>query len=241
MCFEKCSQYEAPDYSNLYESSSSLRGSSRSLHQSKLSLNLPVKPQKSPLLLNEIIQILESKTEKINMKVFKNIASTKSLYDSTTSLQSNPNMPVRSEDSVSIINKLQSLSAIANGNYILSDNGGDCERTSGPHLENIYYDECVYYLEKYGSHASLCQFYIRHDDFRQALEYIIENEVNTDIFIDVYMTCLKDGRINRLQEVMLIMDSTLDTWKVNIFFINLIYYLIILYYVYIRSNENDPF
>ncbi|GJQ76679.1 hypothetical protein Trydic_g15535 [Trypoxylus dichotomus] len=198
MCFEKCSQYEAPDYSNLYESVSSIRSGSRSLHQSRLSLNISVKPLKNPLLLNEIIQILEMKTEKINMKVLKNLPSTKTLYDSTSSLQSNPSTSVRTEDSVSIINKLQSLNAIANGNYLLHDINGDFDKIDGPHLENIYYDECIYYLEKYGSHQSLCQFYVRHNDFRQALGYIIGYE---------------DGRINRLQETMLDFDPTLDTWK----------------------------
>ncbi|KAI4468931.1 zinc finger fyve domain-containing protein 26 [Holotrichia oblita] len=214
MCFEKCAQFETPDYSNFHESHSSLRGSNRSLHQSKLSLNSSFKPSKSPLLLNEIIQILESKTERVNIKVLKSLSSAKPLYDSTSSLQSNPaSSTIRSEDSVSIISKLQSLNAIANGNFLQPDNCGDFDKINGPHLENIYYEECIYYLEKYGSHLSLCQFYIRHNDFRQTLEYIIENEVNTEIFIEIYMTCLKDGRIDHLQEIIFAMDPTLDIWK----------------------------
>ncbi|KRT81270.1 hypothetical protein AMK59_5262, partial [Oryctes borbonicus] len=213
MCFEKCSQYDPPDYSNLYESFSSLRSGSRSLHQSKLSLNTSIKPLKSPLLLNEIIQILESKTEKINIKVLKSLSGTKSLYDSTSSLQSNLHTSVRSEDSVSIINRLQSLNAVANGNFLHLDVNGDVDKIDGPHLENIYYEECIYYLEKYGSHQSLCQFYMRHNDFSQALGYIMKYEVSADTFVDIYMTCLKDGRIHYLQEAMQNFDPTLDMWK----------------------------
>lgn len=218
MCFEKCPQYETLDYSSLHESLSNLR-SSKSFHQSRQSLNINIKPAKSPLLLNEIIQILESKTEKISLKVLKSLPSNKVIYDSTSSLQSNPNATsVRSEDSVSIINKLQSLNAIANGNYPLSEASGDIDSVPGPHLENIFYEECIYYLEKYGSHLSLCQFYIRHNEFKQALEYMLENEVGIDVFIEIYMGCLKDGRIICLQQSMLAIDSVLDIWKVGGYF-----------------------
>lgn len=174
------------------------------------------KPAKNPVLLNEIIQILELKTNTINRKMLEELNTQKLIISTSISVNQSFALPAQSDTAVSILNKLRNLKHIVNGNY--NQDKEKVKRKSyayKPTIDSIFYDECVYYLSKYGTHLSLLEFYIKHGEIEKTLRYITENQLNTDVFIDIYMRCLKDGIVNVFQEGMSKMDSSLDMWKVG--------------------------
>nr|XP_022905639.1 zinc finger FYVE domain-containing protein 26 homolog [Onthophagus taurus] len=212
MCFEKTTHFDL-DRLSLSENQSlrSNRSYYRTLTDNKKIL-------KDPLLLTEIVQILESKIDRINPKLYKQFPSTRSMYESTSSLASVSTIlndqKYQNEDAVCIMNDLLSLEAIEQGNYAPSNFTIDenCEFYK-PHIENIFYEECVYYLNKYGSAISLCQFYVRHKDFSEALLFIHKNKLSKDIFIEIYIDCLKEGVIELLHNAIVKIDPSFDIWK----------------------------
>lgn len=128
------------------------------------------------------------------------------------------NFTFQTDTAICIMNKLKNLNNIATGNYYqAAKNDGLKMHCSLPSIDSIFYNECVYYLTRYGTHLSLLEFYIKHGDISKALNYIIDGKLSTDIFIDIYMRCLKDGVVNVLQEHMSGIDSTLNLWKVTIY------------------------
>lgn len=216
-CLDKGGHYETvSEQASLQEGLEDDAWRSRCVSRtSNISTVSDTKPAKNPVLLNEIIQILESKTNTINRKMLEELQSHKILTASTVSLNQSCILPAQSDAAVSILSKLRNLKHIVDGNY--NQDKEKLKRKSyayKPTIDSIFYDECIYYLFKYGTHLSLLEFYIKHGEMEKSLKYIIENQLNTDIFIDIYMRCLKDGIINVFQEGMSKMDSTLDIWKV---------------------------
>ncbi|XP_044264148.1 zinc finger FYVE domain-containing protein 26 [Tribolium madens] len=216
-CLDKNSQYEtSSNLSRLSELNSSLDSltfprSRISSRVSSGSFTSESKPLKDPPLLYEIIQILETKTRTINPKVVEKAQSVK-ISGSVTSLNQLP-YTVHIDTALSIVNRVKNLKEIASGNYSLTGSKKFNCCTSRPTIDPIFYDECIYYLGKYGTHLSLLEFYIRHGEIHTALIYILECHLPSETFIEVYMKCLKDGMVAILQEHMSRIDSSLELWK----------------------------
>lgn len=212
-CFDKTAHYET---------STELSGSYSSAHlqHSKRSRSFSAaenRPTKNPPLLNEIVHILESNTCVIDARILKDVKNAKPLSSSTWSLNSSVNLPLHNDPAVCILNKLKNLSNIAAGNYCAISDGSDSVKSlnvAKPHLEPIFYEECIYYLSRYGSHMSLLEFYVKHGDIYECLRYMLENHLSSDVFIEIYMLCLRENLVTILQENMSKIDSTLDVWKV---------------------------
>lgn len=173
--------------------------------------NTSLKVIKNPPLLNEIIKILESKKQTINEDVITNhqklLGSTMTLNQSVTSVS-------QSDGAIFILNKLKNLKTIESG-YYMTKKQADYE-SKKPKLQEIIYNECVYYLNKYGTGISLVEFHLKYGHFEKALSCIIKKQLNSEVFVDVYMKCLKEGSVKTLQAHMSEMDSTLNIWKVSL-------------------------
>ncbi|XP_060519103.1 zinc finger FYVE domain-containing protein 26 homolog [Cylas formicarius] len=167
----------------------------------KDSITLYDKPLKNPPLLNEIVKILESKTELLNECVLKQCGSKRG-----ASFSSQPETPLF------ILTKLNNLQNVANGKY--SEKKPHRLQTSNkPAIDDFLYNECLYYLNRYGSHLSIVEFHIRHGHFEEALNYIVSCKLGPDIFAEIYTRCLKDGVVEILQTNMSKIDSSLELWK----------------------------
>ena len=218
-CLDKTGHYESTsdqaslsDFDESHESLNRGRYISRTSNMSSVS---DTKPVKNPPILNEIIYILESKTLPVDSDVIKDIED-QQLSNSTLTLNQSFGKSSQAGAAISILSKLKNLKNISNGNYCQSTERYKLKSySSRPSIDYLFYDECIYYLTKYGTHSSLLDFYVKHGDISRALNYIVDNQLNTDPFIDVYMKCLKDGVINILQENMAKIDSTLEVWKVS--------------------------
>lgn len=196
-CMDRSAHFERDKTSNL----GTLE---QSRHRfSKSSWNLDTlrgsKPSRDPPLLKDIIQILEPMIRTSNLK-------------ETQYYQRNDH-----SQAMLIVNKLESLNALASRNTRLQDNESVDQSRYGDdetEMRNVFYDECVYYLNNYGSHLILCQFFVKYGDFDRVLRYICDNDLNADLFIEIYLMCLKMGRIEELHKAMINIDVTFKMWEV---------------------------
>lgn len=186
-----------------------------------ISVSSDGKPQRDPPLLEDIIHILESLTTTVlNEDLVDEFKMSKLSLSETGSINK---ALTKNDMAICIQNKLKNLNAIADGKCFRSTATESNELQSDPRIiqpfmESIFYHECIYYLGNYGSHLSLVQFYLKHGEYDIGLRYLVENKLNADVFIEIYMGCLKQGIINILQEYIMKIDPSLDVWKV--FFYN---------------------
>lgn len=169
---------------------------------------------KDPPLLQEIIQILESKTTPINKRVLRKVETSKNLTASTFSLNQSVGFTVSVDPAICILNKLKNLDAIAAGNYYEEDETEENRLPYKPRIQPIFYEECIFYLQKYGSSLSLLRFFVKHGDFHKAVNCILETKVAPDVFFEIYTMCLKEGVVDELHTCMREIDPSLDIWKV---------------------------
>ncbi|XP_012060559.1 PREDICTED: zinc finger FYVE domain-containing protein 26 [Atta cephalotes] len=145
------------------------------------------RPLKDPPLLTEILQILD----------------TLSIYRSRTQ---HPSPQSKSDTAQEILQTLNSLKAVSqnqfNVKYVIPAN------------QTVYYQESLYYLLAYGSYTSILQFFLRHKEFDKCLVYILDNNIERDLFLNrVYLYCLKNGHVEKLHNAMRTKDPTLITWR----------------------------
>lgn len=167
---------------------------------------------KSPPLVNEIVSVLESKSYNVYKNITKDVDIV-SLNTSTLSLNSACGT-VPYDPAICVINKLKNLKNIIEGKNV-DKFEVNFKSQSRIYLDPKFYNECLYYLLKYGSHLSILKFYLRHEDFREALSYILENRLQVDLFIDVYMNCVQDGMIDEFHNQMQDIDPNLYIWEVR--------------------------
>lgn len=168
---------------------------------------------KDPPLLQEIIQILETKTTPINKKVLRKL-ETKNLSASTFSLNQSIGFTGLFDPAICILNKLKNLDAIAAGNYYEEDETEEKKSPYKPRIQPLFYEECIFYLQKYGSPLSLLRFFVKHGDFRKAIGYILDTKVTPEVFSEIYTVCLQEGVVDEFHTCMREIDPSLDIWKV---------------------------
>lgn len=174
-------------------------------------LSFDLRPTKDPPLLNEIIQILEHKTRTVDPAVEAKARGMSFIGGSTLSLNQ---FNVGSNDvAIDVLSRLKNLKKISSGDCKLGQSRKASFPIARPQIEMIFYEECIYYLTKYGSHHSIIDFFLNHGDIKNALNYIVDNRLSSESFIELYIKCLKNGAINELQRVMSAIDSSLDIWK----------------------------
>lgn len=206
-CLDKSSFNES--MSDLSIASDDSIRKSISLSKSSLQTGFETKSSKNPTLLKEILNILET-----NMKLVRpNSAETslKQLASSTFTL----NGP-DADNAIYILNKMKNLKNITEGNYNQSEEKPQVQNFSRKPSPNVFYDECIYYLGKYGTHMNLLDFLVKNGNVYEALKYIVESQLHSDVFIQVYLKCLKDGLIGILQGYILTIDASFETWKVKL-------------------------
>ncbi|XP_050444515.1 uncharacterized protein LOC126848048 isoform X2 [Cataglyphis hispanica] len=150
------------------------------------------RPLKDPPLLTELLQILDN----LSVYRFQIQQSSQSISHATQE----------------IFHTLHNLKA-------LSQNQFNTKYLTPINL-TVYYQESLYYLLTYGSYNSILQFFLKHKEFDKCLVYILENDLECDLFLNgVYLYCLKNGDIDKLHDVMKTKDPTLFIWKKYLIFV----------------------
>jgi len=151
------------------------------------------RPLKDPPLLTEILQILD----------------TLSIHRSRTQYSS---PQFKSDTAQEILQTLNSLKAVSQNQFFV--------KYLIPANQTVYYQESLYYLLAYGSYISILQFFLRHKEFDKCLIYILDNDIERDLFLNgVYLYCLKNGHIEKLHDAMRTKDPTLIIWKKYLIFV----------------------
>ncbi|XP_077991490.1 zinc finger FYVE domain-containing protein 26-like [Glandiceps talaboti] len=80
-------------------------------------------------------------------------------------------------------------------------------------IDKCSFDECIYYLQTYGNHLTVVEFYRKHKYLPQALQYIIEMHCSADVFMEgLLLPYIKKGDLSTLQEQMQQHDPSLEKW-----------------------------
>lgn len=149
------------------------------------------RPLKDPPLLTEILQILD------NLSIHR--------FRAQNASQS------RSDAAQEILQTLNSLKAVSQNQFNV--------KHMIPTNQTVYYKESLYYLSTYGSSSSILQFFLKHKEFDKCLVYILENDLECDLFLNaVYLHCLKNGDIERLHDAMKAKDPSLLVWRKYLIF-----------------------
>lgn len=89
---------------------------------------------------------------------------------------------------------------------------GPVERPEGLSPNNSLHQECLYYLNLYGTHLALVSFHMRHDCVTEALTYIINKDCPDEVFLEgVLQPSLERGRLGMLQGILEKLDPSLET------------------------------
>ncbi|CAK9808723.1 Zinc finger FYVE domain-containing protein 26 [Anthophora plagiata] len=143
------------------------------------------RPLKDPPLLTEILQILD------NLNVYKQYVQYPPQYKYSASQE--------------ILSNFGSFKIISQKQHY---------KNTSATMQNIYYQESLYYLLTYGSYNSILEFFLKYEEFDKCLTFVLENDLEPDLFFNaIYLYCLKNGNIEKLHEAMMSKDSSLLIWK----------------------------
>uniref|UniRef100_A0A3B3ZBL6 Zinc finger FYVE domain-containing protein 26 n=1 Tax=Periophthalmus magnuspinnatus TaxID=409849 RepID=A0A3B3ZBL6_9GOBI len=89
---------------------------------------------------------------------------------------------------------------------------GPIERSDGQKRNSSFHQECLFYLNTYGTHLALISFYMRHDCLLEALKHLLNKECPDEVFLEgVLQPSLEQGRLGSLEEVLEKLDPGLET------------------------------
>ncbi|KAF7655467.1 hypothetical protein LDENG_00055630, partial [Lucifuga dentata] len=85
------------------------------------------------------------------------------------------------------------------------------ERPEGQPQNNGLHQECLYYLNTYGTHLALVSFYMRHDCMMEAVTYLFNKDCPEEVFLEgVLQPSLECGRLGMLQGILVTLDPGLE-------------------------------
>uniref|UniRef100_A0A671YLB0 Zinc finger FYVE domain-containing protein 26 n=1 Tax=Sparus aurata TaxID=8175 RepID=A0A671YLB0_SPAAU len=89
---------------------------------------------------------------------------------------------------------------------------GPVDRPEGQTPNSSFHQECLYYLNTYGTHLALISFYMRRDCMTEALTYLLNKECPDEVFLEgVLQPSLERGRLGSLQGIMEKLDPGLES------------------------------
>ncbi|TDG99134.1 hypothetical protein EPR50_G00208230 [Perca flavescens] len=89
---------------------------------------------------------------------------------------------------------------------------GPVDRPEGQTPSSSLHQECLYYLNTYGTHLALISFYMRHDCMTEALTYLLNKECPEEVFLEgVLQPSLERGCLGMLQGILEKLDPGLET------------------------------
>nr|XP_057912961.1 zinc finger FYVE domain-containing protein 26 isoform X2 [Doryrhamphus excisus] len=92
----------------------------------------------------------------------------------------------------------------------LNDNG-PAEKADSRSQRSVLHEECLYYLNTYGTLLALVSFYMRHDSMTEALSLLLNKDSPEDVFLEgVLQPALERGRLGTLQDILEKLDPSLE-------------------------------
>lgn len=209
------------------------------------------RPAQGPPLLQDIIRIFLSvphysilNKAKKRAKIMRNLdVFTKQTHSGKTL----PNKIIR-EPAINVLNTLANLKNIVKGDYktVIGYDGTSTYRQI--FRQSTAFEECIYYVLTYGSHADIIQFLIDcESDLLAALRYFVLQGMDVEIFLHhIYLPMLRTGRVALLIEQIQENFDNWELWSTTMMYIcgylekhkhyNALYQLQVLLKDYIRAS-----
>ncbi|KAG8181284.1 hypothetical protein JTE90_022222 [Oedothorax gibbosus] len=85
-------------------------------------------------------------------------------------------------------------------------------------LNDLIKKECMFYLSTYGTHFSTVSFFRKHGLLNEALDYILEEKCEPDVFVEaLFIPALKNVQLSSLKYLMTSTDPALSKWSSYLF------------------------
>ncbi|XP_072896254.1 zinc finger FYVE domain-containing protein 26 isoform X1 [Hemitrygon akajei] len=121
--------------------------------------------------------------------------------------------PALSTQGDDILASLRELETMLKANGAAPEIKGD-----GKVKQHAFYDECLFYLQSYGSNLAIISFYMRHNCTREALEHLLNKVCPEEVFIrGIFIPSYKTGKLHDLENLMEELDPSLETWSRHLF------------------------
>ncbi|TMS21187.1 Zinc finger FYVE domain-containing protein 26 [Larimichthys crocea] len=89
---------------------------------------------------------------------------------------------------------------------------GPVDRPEGQTQTSSLHQECLFYLNTYGTHLALISFYMRHDCMTEALTYLLNKDCPDEVFLEgVLQPSLERGCLGTLQGILEKLDPGLES------------------------------
>ncbi|GCC25867.1 hypothetical protein chiPu_0004279 [Chiloscyllium punctatum] len=80
--------------------------------------------------------------------------------------------------------------------------------------QKVFYQECLYYLQTYGTNLAIISFYMRHNCMREALQHLLDKACPEEVFMQgIFKPSYESGRLHALENLMEHMDPSLEKWS----------------------------
>ncbi|XP_072425192.1 zinc finger FYVE domain-containing protein 26 isoform X1 [Chiloscyllium punctatum] len=117
-----------------------------------------------------------------------------------------PVSPVQDDD---ILASLRELETVLKGDGTGFEVTGD-----GKIKQKVFYQECLYYLQTYGTNLAIISFYMRHNCMREALQHLLDKACPEEVFMQgIFKPSYESGRLHALENLMEHMDPSLEKWS----------------------------
>ncbi|XP_051866109.1 zinc finger FYVE domain-containing protein 26 [Pristis pectinata] len=117
--------------------------------------------------------------------------------------------PVFSTQGDDILVSLRELEAMLKVDGVASEIKGD-----GKIKQQVFYEECLFYLQSYGTNLALISFYMRHNCTREALQHLLNKDCPEEVFIQgIFIPSYATGRLHALENLMEELDPSLERWS----------------------------
>lgn len=158
---------------------------------------------RSPPLLNEVLESLEATANK------------RKLPEPIRSPVNTKFQPIK-ESSKNVLNVMENLKKIAEGNYgpSIRKPSDKFDWHSNLILNSPYYEESIFYLVTYGGNIDFLTLLMRNNLVPSALRYVLAQQVPHDLFIQyVFVPIVKVGRLEDFMNLVKKMDPNIDIWR----------------------------
>ena len=172
--------------------------------------NKPCKPS----LLSEVIKYLESNPFQVNQEVMEQAQRTRS------SIMLTDHNKLSSSQALVVLHSLHNLYKIAEGSLTCKDShqklsvrSNKHRKANTPKMESIFQAECKYYLTLYGNHAMTIQYFMRHRQIQECVEYIQHASIELEIFLEnALIPILRCGQLSHFMRILHASDPHMEKW-----------------------------
>ncbi|XP_032882801.1 zinc finger FYVE domain-containing protein 26 isoform X3 [Amblyraja radiata] len=80
--------------------------------------------------------------------------------------------------------------------------------------QQVFYEECLFYLQSYGTNLAIISFYMRHNCTREALQHLLNKDCPEEVFIrGIFIPSYETGKLHALENLMEELDPSLEKWS----------------------------